>query len=176
MRHARRNQRLSRPSEHRKALLGTLVKELVTHEKIRTTPARAKEAQRLADRLVTLGKDGGLSARRRVFQILQDRTLTKRVFTEIAPRFLDVQGGYTRVLRLLPRQGDGAEQAVLSFSRLPVDEPTPQVVKTPPAAPPTSQRTPPERPRIEAPTPSKGLFTGLRDLWTRKKKKGSSAP
>ena len=115
MRHAKRSQRLSRPLTSRKSLLRHLVSGLVKHERITTTFARAKETQRLADRLVTWGKDGSLAARREVFTVLQDRTLTKRLFADVAPLFQDRRGGYTRVMRLQTRRGDGAQLALLEF-------------------------------------------------------------
>ncbi len=175
MRHGTRTQRLSLPSEHRAAVLHGLVQQLILHGQIRTTYARAKEAQRLADRLVTLGKAGGVPARRRAFRVLQDRALVKQLFGEIAPRHVDLSGGYTRVLRLSVRRGDGAQQALLAFSRLPAGvtaaPPRAKPAQTPQAsAAPTRQ---PPRPAGEAKKP-KGLFEGLRHLWTRQKK-GSAA-
>jgi len=172
MRHAKRNQRLSRPSEHREALLDNLVRDLVLRGQIRTTLARAKEAQRLADRLVTLGKEGSIHARRRAFRVLQDRTLVRQLFTQIAPRFTDTPGGYTRVMRLALRRGDGAQQALLAFSRLPAAQPAAPGPKPVPKGPPAPAGAP-ARPVEEAKKP-KGLFEGLRGLWTRKKK-GSAA-
>ena len=172
MRHAKRNQRLSLPSEHREAVLHALVRNLVIHGQIRTTYARAKEAQRLADRLVTLGKNGSIHSRRQAFRVLQNRSLVKQLFAEIAPRYVDISGGYTRVMRLEFRRGDGAQKALLALSRLPALQPaapppkggaqTPQ----PPAAP---KRQPP-KPAAEEKEKPKGLLQGLRDIWTRKKK------
>ena len=172
MRHATRNQRLSLPSEHRASVLHNLVRDLVLHGRIRTTYARAKEAQRLADRLVTLGKEGSLHARRRAFRILQDRTLVKRLFADIAPSFVGVSGGYTRVARLSFRQGDGAQEALLALSRLPAAEPARPVGPQPPRVPeppPTPRRPQPQKAE-EAKKPA-GLLEGLRGLWTRRKKR-----
>src|SRR3989338_804536 len=124
MRHATSSQRLSRPTEHRGAILHGLVRGLMLHGQITTTHARAKEAQRLVDRLVGLGKDGSVHSRRRAFRVLQNRTLVKQLFAEIAPRFVDTPGGYTRVVRLSQlRRGDGAQLSVLAFSRLPAAQP-----------------------------------------------------
>ena len=176
MRHATQSQRLSLPSEHRQAVLHNLVKSLVVHGHIKTTHARAKQAQRLADRLVTLGKDGSVHSRRQAYRVLQDRTLVKRLFADIAPRFADIGGGYTRVTRLSLRLGDGAQVALLAFSRLPAMEPA--VPKTQKPAPGPSA---PTGPTPKAPTSAettekpKTFFEGLRNLWTRKKK-GSPAP
>ena len=172
MRHAVSSQRLSRPSDHRQALVQGLVKSLVVHGQIRTTLARAKAAQRLADRLVTFGKEGSIHARRQAYRVLQDETLVKRVFGEIAPRFVDVNGGYTRVMRLDRRKGDGAQQALLVFSRLPAVQPAvPGAPKPVPASKPAPAA--PGRPQSEKPKAAekpKGFFEGLRTLWTRKKK------
>jgi large subunit ribosomal protein L17 len=126
MRHGRRVSRLSRRSEHRQATLDAMAQAIVKHGRIRTTLVKGREAKRSIDRLVTLGKDGSIASRRRAFVVLQDRDLVKRLFAEIAPRFIDVQGGYTRLLRLpAPRRGDGAQLALLELTRLPVEtEPT----------------------------------------------------
>lgn len=151
-------------------MLRHLIRSLVVHGQIQTTVARAKEVQRLADRLVTMGKDGSLHARRRAFQLLQDRTAVKQVFAEIAPRFLDVRGGYTRVVRTAFRRGDGAQRAVLAFSRLPAVHPAP--APGPKGAPQPPAPAAPPRPAPKEPTaPQKPrrLFEGLRHLWTRKK-------
>lgn len=173
MRHATRTQRLSLPSEHRAAVLHNLARSVLVHGQIRTTYARAKEAQRLVDRLVTLGKEGSIHARRRAFRILQDRTLVKQLFGDIAPTFVDVSGGYTRVIRLsAPRRGDGAQLAVLAFSRLPAVQPArpsgPRPASAPQPAPAAPGRPQPQKAK-EAEKP-KGFFEGLRSLWTRKKK------
>lgn len=176
MRHGRRSQRLSRPTEHKEAMVHTLVKCLIEHGQISTTLARAKEAQRLADRMVTLGKEGSIHSRRRAFRVLQNRVLVKDLFTDIAPRFVDIAGGYTRVVRLgAPRLGDGAQQAILAFSRIPAPQPAAPkaAVKSAPApkapsAPAAGKKTE----QAEAPE-KKGLLQGLRTLWT-KKKKGSA--
>ena len=172
MRHAKRSQRLSRTSEARDALVHSLVQNLVIHGRITTTWARAKEAQRLADRLVTWGKDGSVHARRQAFRILQDRTLVKQLFADVAPRFGDVAGGYTRVVRGGYRRGDGAQEAILAFSRLPAIETAArakaEAVKAPePAAEGAQGETSSESKK------SKSLIGGLRDLWTRRKKGGS---
>jgi len=173
MRHGQRSQRLSRPSDQRKALVHALVRGVLSHGEIHTTLTRAKEAQRLTDRLITWGKNGSVHSRRQAFRVLQDRTLVKRLFGDIAPRFVDVSSGYTRVLRLSARRGDGATRSLLAFSRLPVTQPAvPKAPKAPPApkAPkiPPPPRPAPQKTEEEAKKP-KGLFGGLRKLWARKK-------
>ena len=119
MRHAKSSQRLSMSSDQKKALVNNLLKSLVERDRIKTTLARAKETQRMADRLVTLGKEGSVHARRQAFRVLQNRTLVKRLFDDIAPRFEEVDGGYTRVVRVAVRRGDGATMVQLAFSRVP---------------------------------------------------------
>ncbi len=175
MRHATQSQRLSRPSAHRQALVHGLVKGLMVHGQVRTTLARAKQAQRLADRLVTLGKEGSLHSRRQAYRVLQDRSLVKQLFGDIAPRFIDLPGGYTRVLKLSFRRGDGAQEAVLALSRLPAAQPAMPSGKAAPAEPkPTGGPSTPEAEKTEHTKKPKGFFEGLRGLWTRKKK-GSAA-
>ncbi len=118
MRHRKAGRRLGRNSSHRKAMLRSLVTSLLLHERVTTTLANAREAQRLADRLITLGKSGQLAARRRAFAVVADRTVVRRLFTEIAPRLNGHRGGYTRILRLRRRTGDNAELALLELTRM----------------------------------------------------------
>ena len=174
MRHGRRSSRLSRRSEHRTATLDAMAQAIVRHGRIRTTVVKGKEAKRTIDRLVTMGKDGSVAARRRAFVVLQDRDLVKRLFAEIAPRFIDVQGGYTRLLRMpKPRRGDGAQLALLELTRLPVEEaPAPAKVKAKvKEQEPSAEAPAPEAKGQEAEKPKK-FFDALRE---RFKKKGGPA-
>lgn len=117
MRHNRQTHRLGRNHNERQALLENLVTSLLLHQQIKTTVHKAKAAQRLADRVISLGKrSDSLHARRQVFAYLQDHQLTSRVFREVSPRFKDRQGGYTRILRLDRRKGDGAQMALLELT------------------------------------------------------------
>lgn len=173
MRHAKRHGYLSRPTAAREALLANMATALLRHGRIRTTLAKAKAAQRVADRLISLGKEGSVHARRRAYRVLQDRQVVKQLFAEVAPRFLDCQGGYTRVLKLSPRPGDGAPQALLEFTRLPVETPkVPAKVKAQPPVPPKAA-TPPQAPKQkkEAETPKpKRFLEGLRHLFRPQKR------
>ena len=169
MRHARSSQRLSRPTEARDALVNSLVRNLVTHGRITTTLARAKAASRVADRLVTWGKDGSVHARRQAFRILQDRTLVKQLFADVAPRFTDVPGGYTRVVRLTIRRGDGAQKALLAFSRLPAIE-APVRAKAEAEPEPETAGVAAGQESEESTKGKSGILGGLRDLLGRKKK------
>jgi large subunit ribosomal protein L17 len=91
------------------------VTDLLRYERIRTTEAKAKEVRGLAERIITLGKDGTLHARRKALRFVTDPDVVKRLFDEIAPRYADRRGGYTRILKLGPRQGDGALMAQLEL-------------------------------------------------------------
>lgn len=96
-------------------MLRNLVKSLMLHDAIRTTEAKAKEARRPAERMITLGKDGSVHARRQAFRFLNDKAMVGRVFDEIAPRYADRTGGYTRLIKLGRREGDGASMARLEL-------------------------------------------------------------
>jgi large subunit ribosomal protein L17 len=115
MRHQLSGRRLNRNSAQRKALIRGLVKELLTHESIKTTEAKAKETRRAAEKVITLGKDGTLHARRMAFAFLNDKTVTAKVFEDIAPRFASRPGGYTRIVKLGPRLGDNAPMAQIEL-------------------------------------------------------------
>lgn len=115
MRHGRKVKKLGRKWAHRKALVKNLLAALFTHERIRTTIAKAKETKRFADRLITFAKENTLAARRRVRRYITDEGLVRKLFNEIAPRLFDRSSGYTRIFRLGPRKGDAAEMAILEL-------------------------------------------------------------
>ena len=108
MRHRVAGRKLSRDTGHRLAMYRNLVTDLLRYEKIVTTEAKAKEARSLAENMITLGKEGNLHARRQALSFISDKKVVKKVFDELAPRYADRQGGYTRLVRLGPRLGDGA--------------------------------------------------------------------
>ena len=116
MRHNRQTHRFGRNPKERKAMLENMVTSLLQHQQITTTLKKAKACQRLADRVITLGKKDSLASRRMAFSYLQDHTLTSKLFKEVAPRFKDRKGGYTRILHLQRRKGDGAELALLELT------------------------------------------------------------
>ena len=123
------NRKLGRTSSQRKALLRDLVSDLIINDRIKTTKARAKEVQKLADKMVTLGKRGDLHARRQAVKVLRNELATveetedaiivesvvQKLFNDVAPRFETRNGGYTRVLNAEARRGDGAPMAILEF-------------------------------------------------------------
>ena len=115
MRHLKKGRSLHRDSSHRKAMLRNLAVSVLTHERVRTTEAKAKEARRLVDRIITWGKRGDLHARRLTARQVGSRTVVKRVFDELAPRYENRPGGYTRILKLGYRQGDNAPMVLLEL-------------------------------------------------------------
>ncbi len=115
MRHKKDHSKLNRDKDNRKALTKNLLRTLFTHEKIVTTVAKAKDLRRHSDRLITLGKRGDLHARRLAFAVLQDKELVKKIFDELAPRYKNRLGGYTRVLKYRNRRGDNAPLAVVEL-------------------------------------------------------------
>ncbi len=116
MRHRVKKKKFDRTSEQRRALFRSLVRALILEERIETTLERAKAVRSVAEKLITLGKRGDLSARRRALEILPDRSAVKKVFDELAVRFDGRNGGYTRIIKLPDRRrGDSAQMAILEW-------------------------------------------------------------
>ncbi len=107
--------RLGSGPDHERLMLSGLAAALFREERIRTTAAKARRLCPVAERLITLGKDGSLHARRRALSVVQDRDIIHKLFAEIAPRFADRQGGYTRTLKLGPRKGDAAPMVLVEL-------------------------------------------------------------
>lgn len=107
--------KLGRPTDHRKAMLRNLVTSLLREGRIETTVTRAKETRRLAEKMITLGKKGDLHARRQALSFIYDETVVKNLFEEIAPKYEDRNGGYTRIMKLGPRRGDGSEMVIIEL-------------------------------------------------------------
>src|SRR6478672_4685987 len=125
MRHQKKTVKLGRTAEHRKALLANQVCSLIEHQRIKTTLAKAKAVRPLAEKMVTLGKQGSLHARRTAMAVLRQKNAVKKLFDDIAPRSADRNGGYTRIVRLGLRKSDAAAVAFLEW----VD--SPRVVEEP---------------------------------------------
>jgi large subunit ribosomal protein L17 len=107
--------RLGSGPAHQKAMLANLSRSLIEHEKIRTTQTKAKEVQPLAEKLITLAKDGDLHARRQALRVVTDKAVVHKLFAEIGPRYQDRPGGYTRIIKLGPRLGDAAPMVILEL-------------------------------------------------------------
>lgn len=119
MRHGKVRGKLGRTASHRKAMVALGVASLIKKGRIATTLAKAKVLSRVADRAVTLAKREDLHARRQALALVRDRAAVAKLFSEIGPRFTGRNGGYTRVLRIHPRRGDGAEAAMIEFTPSP---------------------------------------------------------
>ena len=107
--------KLGRATDHRLAMLQNLVTQLLENGKISTTVTRAKETRAMAERMITLGKDNTLSARRRAMAFIKKEDVVKKLFDEIAPKYAERNGGYTRILKTGPRRGDAAEMAIIEL-------------------------------------------------------------
>jgi len=115
MRHAKKGRKLGRTHSHRKAMFGNMAANLFKHKQIRTTTQKAKEARKVVEKLITLGKRGDLHARRRALKVLPTKGDVDRLFHDIAPQYEDREGGYTRIVKLGRRDGDAAQVAILEL-------------------------------------------------------------
>ena len=115
MRHHRAGKKLGRDSAHRRALYANLAGSLIEHGRIRTTEAKAKAVKPFAEQMITLGKRGDLAARRQAIAELRSQDVVHQLFADVAPRFAERPGGYTRIVKLGPRQGDAAEMVYLEL-------------------------------------------------------------
>jgi len=115
MRHRVAGRKFDRPTAHRLAMFRNLVTDLLRYEQIKTTEAKAKEIRGLAEKMITLGKDGTLPARRQALAFIYDKDVVRKVFDDLGPRYQSRSGGYTRIVRMGPRLGDGAPIVTLEL-------------------------------------------------------------
>lgn len=115
MRHRKRTIKLGRTGSHRDAMLANMICSLIEQKRITTTLAKAKAVRPMAEKMITLGKDGSLAARRRALAKLRQRRPVRELFATLAPSFADRQGGYTRIMKLGPRASDNSEMAILEW-------------------------------------------------------------
>ena len=185
MRHRRNTNHLSRNAPHARLLLRNLAVSVFTHQQVTTTLANAKAARPLIERVITLGKAGDLTARRHVISLLGNVQASRRVFKDLAPLFAARHGGYTRIIRLGTRRGDGADLALLELTERVVVAPPPTTTKKRQGKTPTTASAEPATPKLAAPpkptaappigtaeqppvTKPRKLFDGLRKLWDRR--------
>jgi len=151
MRHKKTGRKFGRTTPHRKSMLRNMARSLLIHERIRTTEAKAKELRGVVEHLVTLARTDSVHARRLAYKVLENHQLVARLFNDIAPRFTNQPGGYTRVVKLgLPRAGDCAPMAIIEltqFAAAPATAP-----KTAAPAPSPADTPAPEAPAPETPT------------------------
>jgi len=115
VRHGKKGRQLSRKTKHRWALFRNLVTSLLDHERIETTEQKAKEIRGYTDRMITLGKQGGLDARRRALSFIRNKAVVSKLFSDVAGRFRDRNGGYTRIIKTRRRVGDAAEMVAVEL-------------------------------------------------------------
>ena len=131
MRHQRSGKKLGRDSAHRKALFANLTSSLIEHGRIRTTETKAKAVRPIAEKMITLGREGSIHARRQALAYLRTQETVHKLFSEVAPRFKDRPGGYTRIVKLGPRWGDSAEMAYLELVDYVPPAPRPKRIREP---------------------------------------------
>ena len=162
MRHRKKTIKLGRTADHRRALLANQVCALIQHQRIKTTLAKAKAVRPLAERMVTLGKNGSIHARRRALAVLRQKSVVKKLFDDIAQRSAERNGGYTRIVKLGARKSDSARMAFIEWVDADIAEEKPKKEKKPKRKEPEAkpqQITPQaeqlsqEEPKAEAPTP-----------------------
>ncbi len=174
MPHAVHTRDLGRNRSWRKATVRLLARAVLLGEKIKTTHARAREAQRVVEQLITLGKRGTLPARRRALSVLADTDGVRRLFAEVAPRFKSRSGGYTRIIRDGFRAGDAARMAWLELTeKAPEERPKEAKKGKAPSKPPPETKRAPEKPKERPAAPAEkkkppSFFEGLRKLFKRK--------
>jgi large subunit ribosomal protein L17 len=115
VRHRRSGRKLGRDASHRKALYANLASALIEHGRIKTTAPKAKEVRPIAEQMITLGRRGGVHARRQALAYLRSQDVVHKLFSDVGPRFADRQGGYSRIVRIGPRPGDAAEMVYLEL-------------------------------------------------------------
>jgi large subunit ribosomal protein L17 len=115
MRHLKSGRKLNRTPSHRKAMLSNMAMSLLQHERIQTTDAKAKEVRRVAERLITLAKKGGLANRRLAYRTVRDQEILTKLFEEIGPRYAERPGGYTRIIKVGNRRGDNAPVSLIEL-------------------------------------------------------------
>jgi len=169
MRHGMKNRKLGRTSAHRESMFRNQLQSLIEHERIVTTLPKAKELKPIAEKVITHGKQGSIHARRWVLARMPNtekrRTVVKKVFDDIAPRFAERPGGYLRITKLGPRQGDGAEMAVLEL-----------VEREGVAAPPPEEKKAKKPAKSTKPAADKGATAAAAKKEPRKRDEGPKKP
>lgn len=122
MRHRKAGRRLSRTTAHREAMLRNMVTSLFAHERITTTDAKAKELRGVADEMITLAKRGDMHARRQALAVFRDKKVVKKLFDEMRERFINREGGYTRIVKMGMRLGDAAPISLIEIVKSPEEE------------------------------------------------------
>ena len=167
MRHRRKSEKFSRPRAQRRALIRSLVRALLIHESIKTTESKAKALRSCIDKLIEWGKDNTLHARRQAYKILNDHHLVKRLFGEIAPRYSDIKGGYTRIIDITQRKGDGAHISLFELTHQVKKKATKKVKKEKEVLPKEEKKGP--HPLKKEAKPPKGFMKGVRSIFKKER-------
>lgn len=131
MRHGKKTAKLGRERSHRKAMMNNMVTSLLAHEHVNTTNAKGKELKRQAEHMITFAKRGDLHSRRQVLRHIADKTVVGKLFDELGPRYSERQGGYTRLVKIGQRRGDGAEMCIVELVDRPGAEAPPVATAEP---------------------------------------------
>ena len=165
MRHQKHRRSLGVSAPHRRSMMANMVVSLIDHNRIKTTRARAKEASKIADKMITLAKKNTLHARRQIIAVIRSKAAAKRLIDDLAPLFKEREGGYTRVLRLQNRVGDNAEMALLEFTAYP--EVKEIAVKDKKSKPKKEDGAPAEGFVPEKRSQKSSFFSGLRNVFKK---------
>jgi len=168
MRHRKKSEKFSRSRAQRKALIKSLLRAVVADERIFTTTSKAKYLRSEADRLITWAKRGSLSDRRLAFQVLGDHKLVKKLFDDIGPRFKNINGGYSRVLRAGTRKGDGASISLFELTRITKKIKSAKIVKEA-VKPKSSESKEAKAPAKKEEKPKSKITSGIRKVFRSKK-------
>ena len=156
MRHQKKTIKLGRTADHRRALLANQVCALIQHQRIKTTLAKAKAVRPLAERMVTLGKNGSIHSRRRALAVLRQKSVVKKLFDDIAQRSAERNGGYTRIVKLGARKSDSARMAFIEWvdaEHIAEEKPKKEKKAKPQQITPEAEQPARKEPKAEAPTP-----------------------
>jgi large subunit ribosomal protein L17 len=169
MRHAKKRQRFSRPRAQRKALIRSLARSLLIYERITTSESKAKALRRWMDNLISLAKDNSLHSMRIAYNFLQDHSLVKRLFEEVGPRFNSIKGGYTRVLDLGYRKGDGAKISLIELTKIEKKEKKrKEKVKKEKEIQASEEKKEEKRP-LRKEKPKKGIIDGVKGIFKKER-------
>ena len=170
MRHRKKSERFSRSRAQRKALIKSLLRAVIINERITTTTSRAKYLKSAVDRLITWAKKGTLSEKRLAYRALGDHKLVKRLFDEIGPRFKNINGGYTRSLRVSKRKGDGASLSLIELTRIvKIEAPHKGKVKETEAKETLKEENQKKVPPKKEAKPKKGFVSGVRKIFKKER-------
>jgi len=169
MRHQKKSEKFSRNRAQRKALVKSLLRALFTYERIKTTESKAKGIRPWVDRLITLAKNDTLHARRLAYKWLPDHLLVKRLFEQIAPRFKDTPGGYTRIIDIGYRAGDAAKISLMELTKLGEKKITAKAKKTKSKTEKTESAETTQETTSQKENPKTGLIAGMKKIFKKKK-------